>query len=129
MVSPETPITNCHGTVIQAFADGWNQLHLVTYQRSADVVCGVSHNWLQYWAFLLWLANVADLNVGSLTWIGGDVHLYEQHVPMARRLTELKDQQQPELLYTPSGGEFKADDFSLSSCYTPQISENVVMVV
>lgn len=72
-------ITNCHGTVIQAFVRPDDSLHLVTYQRSVDVVCGLPHNWLQYWAFLLWVAHWSWRAVGSLTWIGGDVHVYEEH--------------------------------------------------
>src|SRR5690606_26897284 len=53
MTNPACPITNCHSTVTQAFVNPDNSLHLVTYQRSVDVICGLPHNWIQYWSFLL----------------------------------------------------------------------------
>lgn len=129
MVSDNTPITNCHGTVIQAFVDIKNAIHLKTYQRSVDVVCGLPHNWLQYWAFLTWLAYKTGRDVGSLRWNGGDVHLYDVHEEIAVCMIGLASQGGPELLYHPTQGEFAADDFSLSGEYRPFLSEWVKMVV
>ena len=130
MVHLDCPITNCHGTVIQTFVSG-PLLHLVTYQRSADAVCGLPHNWLQYWAFLLWLAYRTGYQVGTLTWIGGDVHLYDVHTDLARKILHCPETYPscPELLYGPSGEDFKADDFSLSSEYLPVLKDRAEMVI
>lgn len=131
MTDPDTVITNCHGTVIQTFVRPDNSLHLVTYQRSCDVVCGVPHNWLQYWAFLTWLAHRGHRTVGSLTWIGGDVHVYEQHEDLAAEIVRsaMSVKSTPQLVYRPTSKEFRADDFSLDRPYEPVIDKKAVMVV
>ena len=133
MAAKDCPITNCHGTVIQAFVtDG--VLDIFTYQRSCDLVCGVPHNWIQYWAFLLWAAHRTGHRPGAVTWTGGDVHLYEEHLPMADRLIALTLQElltdgTPELVYTPTSDEFIADDFQLNGPYQPVITDSVKMIV
>lgn len=130
MAAPTCPITNCHHSFTQAFVDTSDALHLVTYQRSADVMCGLSHNLIQAWAFLLWLAHRAGRGVGSLVWFGGDVHLYETHRELARRVADAEPRlRAPELVYQPSGDDFRADDFSLSSAYEPAVEERARMVV
>jgi thymidylate synthase len=130
MVAPETPITNCHGTVIQAFVDAGGGLHLVTYQRSADAVCGLPHNWIQYWAFLLWLAARSGRGVGSLTWVGGDVHVYREHWGLAGRIVAAAGtRRSPGLRYEPSSPEFRADDFALAGDYAPALTDRAVLVL
>lgn len=78
--NPRTP-TTCHGTVIQLFVRR-DKLSMTMYQRSADMLLGVPHNWIQYWALLLWLASRSGLKPGSFRWIAGDAHIYqhESHV-------------------------------------------------
>lgn len=130
MVAPDCPITNCHNTATQAFVEPDDSLHIVTYQRSADVVCGVPHNWIQMWAFLMWVAHRTGRTVGSLTWVGGDCHVYESHVPLARRILDAQPARPaPELVYTPTSDEFRADDFTLSCPYLPTFAERAEMVV
>lgn len=132
MHSSLTPITNCHGTVIQAFVEpGDNSLHLTMYQRSADMVLGVPHNWIQYWAFLLYLAHQGERKAGSLTWHGGDCHIYPDHTDMAKRIVQggAAALPPPELVYTPTTEEFKAEDFSLSGKYEPMIKQKLEMTV
>jgi thymidylate synthase len=140
MVHPSTPITNCWGTVIQAFVDGDNRLSLSTYQRSVDTVCGVPHNWIQMWAFLLWLAHHTGRKVGSLEWVGGDVHVYEAHFDLAKKIaakasevyglsSRVKSPPTPNLVYTPTSEDFKADDFTLDGLYEPLITDKAEMIV
>lgn len=136
MVDKETPITNCHGTVIQAFVNPNNTLDLFTYQRSVDVICGLPHNWIQYWAFLQWLSHRTGRSVGKLTWMGGDIHIYSQHLPLARKIIGLPYEGlrgAPDLIYSPPPGEkkvpFRAGDFSLSGEYTPVLTDRAEMVV
>ncbi len=131
MVDPITPITNCHGTVIQCFVERGDRLHLVTYQRSCDAICGIPHNWLQYWAFLMWLAHRTDKKPYCLTWIGGDVHLYRAHTEIAEEILRHSHMNlpSPQLVYTPTGEEFLADDFSLDGPYEPLIHTTAPMIV
>lgn len=126
-------ITNCHGTVIQAFVNNSGELSIKTYQRSADLICGVPHNWIQYWAFLLWVARLAGLRPASLVWIGGDVHIYEQHRDLALRIIKASPKETPEngpeLIYKPTSEKFLADDFSLDGIYEYILNEKANMVV
>lgn len=130
MWSRYCPITNCHNTVTQVFVER-GAVCMKTYQRSADVICGVPHNWLQQWAFLVWLAHRAGRPVGWLEWEGGDCHVYEAHAGLAERILNTDPAPAPELVYRPAGdGEtFRAEDFTLSGPYTPAITERAEMVV
>lgn len=131
MVAPETPITNCHNTMTQFFVEPDNTLHMDTHQRSADTVCGVPHNWIQSWAFLMWLAHRSGRVVGTMDWKGGDTHLYDIHTDLAQKVVaqDLGNGAPPVLVYTPTSEEFKADDFTLSGPYTPLLEDKAVMVV
>jgi len=135
MAHKSTPITNCHHSLTQLFVEPEdNRLHMVTYQRSSDVIVGLPANWIQTWAFLLWLAHRSDRKVGSLTWIGGDCHIYREHLDLARRIEQLSYsggsiQQPPQLIYRPTSENFLAEDFSLDRSYEPQILETAKMVV
>lgn len=135
MSDPACPITNCHNTVTQAFVDQGGRLSLVTYQRSADVICGLPANWIQMAAFQLWLVSEASLGgIGSLTWIGGDIHLYEDHFELAREIVSVADSCPPTpiLVHTtkfPPDGRFKAEDFKLEGEYKPVLDRTAKMIV
>lgn len=125
-----TPVTNCHGSLIQCFVDKSNKLHMTMVQRSADVIIGVPHNIFQYWAFLTWLAYRTDKKVGTFTWTGTDLHIYEEHYDLAQEILEATDEKDiPELVYTPTSEEFKAEDFTLDRKYIPVIKKSAKMVV
>ena len=133
MASADCPITNCHGTTIQAFVENSDRLTLYAYQRSADVIVGLPHNWLQYWAFLLWLASRTKKRVGRLLYQLGDAHVYEEHVCVAGRIVEAANRcmgESPELIYQSTTEEaFRADDFVLSEDYLPVVEEKVSLIV
>lgn len=131
MLSPFCPITNCHGSLIMTSVNQDKTLHLTMVQRSADMILGVPHNWIQYWAFLLWLSNKTNLNVGSLTWIGHDCHIYNEHINVAKRIVKEESEKivTPKLVYNLSSSEFKTNDFILDGKYTPYLNEKVKMIV
>lgn len=134
MYSPDCPITNCHGTVIQAFVNEKWELEIVTYQRSCDLICGVPHNWVQYWAFLLWVAHRTRTSPARLTWIGGDIHLYDAHTKLADRMTVSRSSfAAPDypgrMIYTPTSDDFKADDFTLSKPPNFYLHDRAEMIV
>lgn len=86
--NPNTP-TCCHNTLTQFFVRN-GKLSMTTYQRSADILLGVPHNWIQSWAMLTWFAFHANLQVGKMNWVFGDAHLYqeESHVECARQIVD-----------------------------------------
>jgi thymidylate synthase len=123
--NPACP-TSCHGTITQLFVRD-NTLHMHTYQRSADMLLGVPHNWVQYWALLMYFAYHADLSVGDLIWTFGDAHIYDDpsHLDCAKAIYNSEDRYNsitPTLKYEFSGGydpllktpEFKASDFTIT---------------
>lgn len=130
MVNPLTSITNCHGTAIQTFVNPDRTLDILMFQRSADMVLGLPHNWIQYWAFLLYLANETYLQPGKFTWIGGDCHVYEPHIALAHEIAHTKAELPPTLVFAGNRGEpFKASSFILDDIYKPVIIKSVEMVV
>ncbi len=115
--NPNTP-SNCHSTLVQLFVRN-KQVHMTSYQRSADVLLGVPHNWIQSWALLLYLSHWSDLKVGSLRWLFGDAHIYqeESHMDATNQILNLnlhQDKNNINLIYKPTSTDFKAADFVMS---------------
>ena len=113
--NPNTP-TCCHSIVVQFFVRN-GLLSMKTYQRSADMLLGVPHNWVQSWAMLMWFAHHAGLKVGSMTWMWGDAHIYREssHLKTVSDLIAFELTQDPPLsmVYNPTSEDFKASDFSI----------------
>jgi thymidylate synthase len=57
-------------------------LDLNMYQRSCDTFLGVPFNIASMSLLLMLFAEVSDMIPGMATWIGGDTHLYVDHIPM-----------------------------------------------
>jgi thymidylate synthase len=87
----KTP-TTCHNTISQFFVRGQN-LYLTTYQRSADLLLGVPHNWIQTWALLLWVAYNTKYTPASMQWNFGDAHIYteQSHLKVANDISQLRE--------------------------------------
>lgn len=113
--------------VAVATADG-GALDLFVFQRTCDLTRGAPHNWVQYWALLLWTANGAGLRPRALRWVTGDVHLYEQHRDLVTRAAVGVVGPVPQLIYTPTGPDFRASDFTLDGPYAPVVRENAEYV-
>lgn len=128
---PMAPIANCHGTVIQFFATDTGYLNMSMYQRSADMIIGVPHNWIQYWAFLLWMASKTNMIPGAFYWIGGSCHIYEKHLRTAQVIADMCSDGIPyiELKYEDSNFDFKASNFSLSDKYDPVLTESLEPII
>jgi thymidylate synthase len=121
--NPNTP-TVCHSIVVQFFVRN-GELHIKTYQRSADMLLGVPHNWVQSWAKLLYFAYHSNLQVGSMTWIFGDAHIYgeETHTKAVEIILDIDTTNSHDvtLEYKPKTivydskqvPIFKADDFKI----------------
>jgi thymidylate synthase len=112
--NPNTP-TCCHSIVVQFFVRN-GRLNMKSYQRSADMLLGVPHNWIQSWAMLLWFAHHAGLKVGSMTWMWGDAHIYNEqsHVDTAETMIRFyTGMNEVKMVYTPTSTDFKASDFTI----------------
>lgn len=111
--------TCCHGIVVQFFVRN-GKLHMTHYQRSADMLLGVPHNWIQYWALLTYFAHHAGLEVGTMQWLWGDAHIYdeESHAGTAEDIiscavSALNNNDNVTLEYSPTSEDFKAADFKI----------------
>ena len=70
----------CHKTY--QFHVSGNRLSGLLYQRSADLALGVPFNLWGAALFIRLLAQQCDLEPGELVWMGGDVHLYQNHAEL-----------------------------------------------
>ena len=75
-------LSPCHCLFQTHVANG--RLSLQMYQRSADIFLGVPFNIASYALLTHMLAQQCDLDVGELIWVGGDCHLYLNHLDQAR---------------------------------------------
>jgi thymidylate synthase len=127
--NPRTP-TTCHGTVMQFSVSPDKEgnpetLNMYHYQRSSDVLLGLPHNLVQYWALLTYFAHHSGLKVGRLVYQLGDAHLYaeESHLKVAIDIKRAEypyyahEEKSPVLTYQPSGepdAPFIAADFNIA---------------
>lgn len=134
MVQPETPITNCHGSLIMVNVDLQNRVNLTMVQRSADMVLGLPHNLIQYWSFIHYLAHQSGRKVGEFTWFGHDAHIYQDHIDVAHEIIDAVHNGDhanvmPELVYNPTSEDFKADDFTMKNDVKPVVTTKIKMTV
>jgi thymidylate synthase len=79
---PEMALAPCHALFQFAVADG--RLSCQLYQRSADLFLGVPFNIASYALLTQMVAQQVDLAPGDLIWVGGDCHVYTNHVQQVR---------------------------------------------
>lgn len=72
----------CH-ILFQFFVEN-NKLSLQMYQRSADVFLGLPFDIASYSILLHIVAKLTNLEPLKFIWVGGDVHLYSNHIEQAK---------------------------------------------
>ena len=77
---PTMALPPCHKTYQFYVADG--RLSGCLYQRSCDLGLGFAFNAWSAALFVRMLAQQCDLLPGELVWVGGDVHLYNNHAAL-----------------------------------------------
>ena len=124
-------LANCHSTVCQFYVSNDKKLHYKTYQRSADVMLGLPYNLIQHWALLEYVAYMTELEVGTMSYILGDAHIYESHWEAADKVaTSLRvPDNDLKLVYVPSDDYFKASDFSIVGEASYPIKDKLKMEV
>lgn len=68
----------CHN-LMQLYVNG-NKLSGLLYMRSNDFALGNPFNITQYSLLIYLLAHLSGLEVGNFTYVGGDIHLYENQI-------------------------------------------------
>jgi thymidylate synthase len=80
---PDMALPPCH-MVYQYHVTTDGKLNSLMFQRSCDLLLGAPFNFTGAVALQLMLAQQAGLQPGEFVWMGGDVHLYLNHLDPAR---------------------------------------------
>ncbi len=93
------------------------KLHLILNQRSQDMLAANGWNVMQYAALQYMFAQIAGVEVGTLTHNIGDCHIYDRHIPLVKKLIEAEAiDVHPKLIIknpTKNFYEFKPEDFEV----------------
>jgi thymidylate synthase len=109
----------CH-LLFQTYVAG-GRLSLQMYQRSADVFLGVPFNIASYALLTHMLAQQCGLEPGDFVWVGGDCHVYANHLDQAREQVRRDPRPLPKLnlLRRPADiSDYRYEDFEISG-YDP----------
>src|SRR5918998_4532769 len=79
---PDMALAPCHALFQFYVADG--RLSCQLYQRSADMFLGVPFNIASYALLTRMIADQVGLLPGEFIWVGGDCHVYSNHVEQVR---------------------------------------------
>jgi thymidylate synthase len=110
---PDMALPPCHALFQFHVADG--RLSCQLYQRSADLFLGVPFNIASYALLTRMMAAHAGLTPGDFIWVGGDVHIYDNHVEQVREQLTREPYPFPSLEIAPRAGLFDHEyaDFTL----------------
>ena len=110
---PAMALAPCHAMFQFYVADG--KLSCQLYQRSADLFLGVPFNVASYALLTLMVARQVGLEPGDFVWVGGDCHIYNNHV--AQVTEQLTRPAFPfptlEIAEAPSLFDHRYEDFTL----------------
>jgi len=115
-------IPPCHAFFQFYVADG--KLSCQLYQRSCDTFLGVPFNIASYALLTMMVAQVCGLELGEFVWVGGDTHLYSNHMEQVALQLSREPRPLPTMRINPDVKDifgFKYEDFSLEG-YDPHPS-------
>ena len=110
---PEMALAPCHALFQFYVADG--KLSCQLYQRSADMFLGVPFNIASYALLTRMVAAQVGLAPGDFIWVGGDCHIYQNHVTQVTEQLSRDVRPFPmlELGAAPSLFDYTYDHFTL----------------
>lgn len=110
----------CH-MVYQYHVTSDGHLNCLLFQRSVDLLLGMAFNLVGASALQLMLAQQAGLRPGELIWVGGDVHLYLNHLDQAREQLTREPRPFPRMKlarHAASIDDYRIEDFEVDG-YSP----------
>ncbi len=94
-------LSPCH-MMFQFFVSQDGRLDLQMYQRSVDSFLGLPFNIASYALLLAMVAQVTNTTPGVFTWVGGDTHIYNNHLDQVTEMLSRKEYPLPKLKLRPS---------------------------
>jgi thymidylate synthase len=116
---PKMALPPCHLLFQFYVAEG--RLSCQLYQRSCDMFLGVPFNIASYSLLTHMVAQQCDLDVGDFIWVGGDCHIYENHLEQVALQLTREPRPYPRLVIArkpQSIFDYRFEDFSFEG-YTP----------
>jgi thymidylate synthase len=110
----------CH-MVYQYHVTSDGYLNSLLYQRSCDLLLGAPFNFVGACVLQLMLAQQTGLKAGEFVWMGGDVHLYLNHLEQAHTQLSREPRSFPKMRlarHAKSIDDYKIEDFVLDD-YDP----------
>ena len=101
---PEMALAPCHA-FFQFYVAG-GRLSCQLYQRSADLFLGVPFNIASYALLTRMVADQVGLAPGEFIWVGGDCHVYRNHVDQVREQLSRAVRPFPQLEISPAPSLF-----------------------
>jgi thymidylate synthase len=110
---PSMALAPCHAMFQFYVADG--KLSCQLYQRSADLFLGVPFNIASYALLTRMVAQQVGLAPGDFIWVGGDCHIYNNHVSQVSAQLERDPYPFPALEIAPASSlfDYAYEDFTL----------------
>lgn len=105
----------CH-MVYQYHVTSDGRLNCLLFQRSVDLLLGAPFNYVGAAALQLMLAQQSALQPGELVWVGGDAHLYLNHLEQAREQLTREPRPFPKMRLTRQASnidDFRIEDFEV----------------
>lgn len=127
---PKMSLPPCHVLFQLNITD--NILSCQIYQRSCDIFLGFAFNIASYALLTHMIAQQCNLKVGDLIWIGGDIHLYNNHLDAALIQLKRTPKKLPQLIIKPpypnSLFQFQFKNFEFLNYFPePHISAQVAV--
>ena len=108
------------------------KLWLQVYQRSGDMFLGVPFNLFSYSVLIHMMAHLTNKQVGGLTYVLGDAHIYKDHVDVVMEQLQRKPHAPPHFRVKHDCTTNRWEDFTLDSFelldYTHESSLQAKMV-
>ena len=108
----------CHALFQFYVADG--KLSCQLYQRSCDMFLGVPFNIAEYALLTMMVAQQTGYRPGRFIWVGGDTHIYRNHLEQVVKQLEREPRPYPHMSIDKASGidAYTYDDFHLTG-YDP----------
>lgn len=94
------------------------KISLQMVQRSCDAGLGIPYNIASYSLLLYMVAQVVNMVPDEFIWVGGDTHIYSNHITQMKELMERTSFESPKLILNPEINniyDYRFDDFKIEN--------------